>query len=70
MNSGGKFVLIFSDGGYAKKSWQNLIPPGTALDAELALKSLQWIREMSLRENCIESLANHDPDIVPHEITF
>ena len=60
----------FSDGGYAKKSWQNLIPPGTALDEELALKSLLWIREMSLQENCIESLANHDPDIVPHEIIF
>lgn len=70
VNSGGKFVLLFSDGGYAKKSWQNLIPPGTALDEELALKSLLWIREMSLKENCIESLANHDPDVVPHEIIF
>lgn len=70
INSGGKFVLLFSDGGYAKKSWQNLIPPGTALDEELAFKSLQWIREMSLQENCIESLANHDPDILPHEIIF
>lgn len=70
LNSGGKFVLIFSDGGYAKKSWQDLIPPGTALDEELAFKSLQWIREMSLQENCIESLANHDPDVLPHEITF
>ena len=70
LNSGGKFVLLFSDGGYAKKSWQDLIPPGTALDEELAFKSLQWIREMSLQENCIESLANHDPDVLPHEITF
>lgn len=70
LNDGGKFVLLFSDGGYAKKSWQDLIPPGTALDEELAFKSLLWIREMSLQENCIESLANHDPDIVPHEITL
>ena len=70
LNGDGKFVLLFSDGGYAKKSWQDLIPPGTALDEELALKSLLWIREMSLRENCIESLANHDPDITPHEIIF
>ena len=68
LNGGGKFVLLFSDGGYAKKSWQDLIPPGTALDEELAFKSLLWIREMSLRENCVESLANHDPDVVPHEI--
>ena len=70
LNGDGKFVLLFSDGGYAKKSWRDLIPPGTALDEELALKSLLWIREMSLRENCIESLANHDPDITPHEIIF
>ena len=70
LNSGGKFVLLFSDGGYAKKSWQDLIPPGTALDEELAFKSLLWIREMSLQENCIESLANHDPDVLPHEIIF
>lgn len=70
LNSGGKFVLLFSDGGYAKKSWQDLIPPGTALDEELALKSLLWIREMSLQENCVESLANHDPDVVPHVITL
>ena len=70
VNGGGKFVLLFSDGGYAKKSWQELIPPGTALDEELALKSLLWIREMSLRENCVESLANHDPDVVPHVITL
>ena len=63
-----KFVLLFSDGGYAKKSWQEMIPPGTALDEAQAFKSLQWIREMSLNENCAASLANHDPDILPHEI--
>ncbi len=68
LNGGGKFVLLFSDGGYASKSWQELIPPGTALDEELAFKSLLWIREMSLSESCVESLANHDPDVVPHEI--
>ena len=56
------------DGGYAKKSWQEMIPPGTALDEAQAFKSLQWIRQMSLDENCVESLANHDPDISPHEI--
>ena len=63
-------ILVDTDGGYAKKSWQELIPPGTALDEEFALKSLLWIREMSLQENCVESLANHDPDVVPHVITL
>lgn len=63
-----KYVLLFSDGGYATKSWQEMIPPGTALDEAQALQSLSWIRETSLHENCIESLANHDPDVTPHVI--
>lgn len=31
-------------------------------------KSLEWIREQSLNANCVESLANHDPDVQPHII--
>lgn len=68
INAGEKFVLLYSDGGYAKKSWQEMIPPGTALDEDLAFKSLEWIRQMSLDKNCVESIANHDADILPHEI--
>lgn len=68
INVGDKYVLLFSDGGYATKSWQEMIPPGTALDEAQALRSLSWIREASLAENCVESLANHDADIAPHVI--
>ena len=68
INAGEKFVLLYSDGGYAKKSWQEMIPPGTALDEEAAFKSLEWIRQMSLDKNCVESIANHDADVLPHEI--
>lgn len=67
-NDEGKFVLLFSDGGYAKKSWEDLIISGIQSDKEEQLKSLEWIREQSLDPNCIESLANHDPDIKPHVI--
>ncbi len=70
ISSGGKFVLLFSDGGYAAKSWQQEIPPGTALDEDLALKSLRWIGKVSKMSNCVESLANHDPDVSPHEISI
>ena len=35
---------------------------------DLLKKSLSWIREQSLNIDCIESLANHDPDIIPHVI--
>ena len=68
ISNGDKFVLLFSDGGYAEKSWRAEIPPGTALDENLALKSLRWIAKVSKMSNCAESLANHDQNIIPHEI--
>ncbi|MBE6004691.1 MAG: N-acyl homoserine lactonase family protein [Lachnospiraceae bacterium] len=67
-NDEGKFVLLFSDGGYARKSWEEQITSGIAADKQLQKQSLAWIREQSLDENCVESLANHDPDIAPHVI--
>lgn len=67
-NEEGKFVLLFSDGGYARKSWEEQITSGIAADKQLQKQSLAWIREQSLDSNCVESLANHDPDIAPHVI--
>lgn len=67
-NDDGKFVLLFSDGGYAKKSWEEMITSRIAADKAQQKNSLAWIREQSLDENCVESLANHDPDIKPHVI--
>lgn len=64
----GRFVLLFSDGGYAAKSWQEQITSGIAADKEAQKKCLAWIREQSLDPLCVESLANHDPDIEPHVI--
>lgn len=66
----GKYVLLFSDGGYAEKSWYDMILPGIAENLNQAIDSLKWIRQQSLNDNCIESLANHDPDIEPHTITL
>lgn len=67
-NEEGKFVLLFSDGGYARKSWEEQITSGIAADKQLQKHSLAWIREQSLDPHCVESLANHDPDIAPHVI--
>ncbi|MBQ9555868.1 MAG: N-acyl homoserine lactonase family protein [Muribaculaceae bacterium] len=67
-NDEGKFVLLFADGGYATKSWKEMITSGVALDKKLQRQSLQWIREQSLDPNCVESLATHDTDIKPHTI--
>ena len=66
--SDGRFVLLFADGGYAKKSWEQLITSGIADDKAAQKKSLEWIREQSLNANCVESLANHDLDVQPHII--
>lgn len=35
---------------------------------DINLTEFEWIREQSLDKNCVESLANNDPDIVPHVI--
>ena len=67
-NEEGKFVLLFSDGGYARKSWEQQITSGIAADKQAQKRSLAWIREQSLDPDCVESLANHDPDIRPHVI--
>lgn len=69
-NDEGRFVLLYSDGGYARKSWEDMITSGIASNKQQQRKSLAWIREQSLNSNCIESLANHDPDVEPHVIEF
>lgn len=69
-NAAGKFVLLFSDGGYAAKSWQEMITSGIAADKEAQKKSLAWIRSQSLDPDCLESLANHDAKVKPHTISL
>lgn len=67
-NPDGRFVLLYSDGGYASRSWEELIVSGIADDKAAQLRSLEWIRAQSMDANCIESIANHDPDVKPHTI--
>lgn len=67
-NNDGKYVLLFSDGGYSEKSWKDMITSGICMDKSKQKISLEWIRKQSLDENCIESLANHDTEIKPHII--
>lgn len=67
-NGEGKYVLLFADGGYATKSWKEMIPSGVCVDKTAQLKSLEWIRQQSMSKDCLASLANHDADIKPHTI--
>ena len=67
-NDEGRYVLLFADGGYATKSWRDMITSGITLDKKLQRQSLQWIREQSLSPDCVASLATHDTDVEPHVI--
>lgn len=67
-NAEGRFVLLCSDGGYARKSWEEMITSGVAVDKAKQKKSLAWIREQSLDPLCVELLASHDPDVAPHVV--
>ena len=64
----GRFALLFSDGGYSRRSWEDMVVSGIANDRSAQKKSLEWIREQSLDPLCVESLANHDPEVRPHVI--
>ena len=57
-----------ADGAYSEKNWEEMVPSGIAVSRKKQMKSLQWIREMSMSDKCVESLATHDPNVKPHII--
>ncbi|MDQ0066633.1 N-acyl homoserine lactonase family protein [Chryseobacterium lathyri] len=62
------FVLLASDVGYAKKSWEQMILPGVQVDKHRVANSLKWVKSESEKPTCIEAIANHDPEMKPHVI--
>lgn len=68
IRSNEKSVLLCSDVGYEKKSWEQMILPGKMTNPQKAKTSLSWVKEMSLDKNCIEIIANHDRNLKPHLI--
>ena len=64
----GKYALLYADGGYSAQAWKDIRLPGMTRSTGKAARALMWIRDMSMRPNCIESVANHDPDVKPHVI--
>lgn len=65
-NAQGQFVLLCADGGYARRSWEEMITSGIATDRQAQRQSLQWIREQSLSPDCIGVYASHDTEVIPH----
>ena len=70
VSNNGKRAMYFSDGGYATRSWKELILPGLCEDKKAAQKSLEWIKTVSESPDCIDSFACHDPEIAPHITTL
>lgn len=68
VSKGGKYVLMFADGGYSSRSWQEMILPGPYSDKPDLRRSLEWIREMSISDSCLASWATHDPNLTPQTI--
>lgn len=68
IKNNGKEVLLASDTGYAKKSWQKMLLPGVMSNKKNCIESLAWVKEYSKNKNLIEVVANHDYDIKPHVI--
>lgn len=68
IRSNDRYVLLFADVGYARKSWEQMIPPGTAVNKKQAMESLRWVQYMSQQAGCIKSLASHEADVKPHMI--
>lgn len=66
----GHYFLYFGDGGYAEKSWKEMITSGISMDKKAQKESLAWIREMSLDPMCVASWACHDPELTPRTIEF
>jgi glyoxylase-like metal-dependent hydrolase (beta-lactamase superfamily II) len=64
----GKFVLLTSDCGYGRKSWEQMILPGVVVNRKQFIESLLWVGNMAKESNCLEVVANHDTEIVPHTI--
>lgn len=66
--------MLFMERGLRQRkksmAMEEMILPGIADNRKQQLASLEWIRQMSMNENCVESLANHDVETKPHEIVL
>ncbi|WP_274363747.1 N-acyl homoserine lactonase family protein [Paenibacillus thermotolerans] len=63
------WVLLASDVGYAKASFEQALLPGIKTSREEAAQSLRWAAAFGARSDCAAVLANHDPVIRPHTIS-
>lgn len=68
VRNNGEYVVLIADTGYMRKSWEKLTLPGLTINRKAALTSFKWIQKLSSDDDCVEILANHDPEVKPHII--
>lgn len=64
----GQFANLVSDGAYGRRSWEEMVLPGIALDRKKQRASLEWIARMDRDPLCIGTYANHDVEIKPQTL--
>ncbi|HLR19471.1 MAG TPA: N-acyl homoserine lactonase family protein [Staphylococcus sp.] len=64
------FLLLVSDIGYNRKSWEYGLLSGAIINKDEAINSLNWVKVQSNCPQCIETIANHDTAIKPQVITL
>lgn len=58
-----RFVLLTSDVGYGRPSFEEGLRPGVVINAGWAERSLAWVREVEHDPRCLGLIANHDPEV-------
>ena len=61
VNDGDKFALFVVDNGYNEDSWKKGYLPGLMYNEENMKAYLQWIKEQSEKENCLNIYCANDP---------
>ena len=59
----GRFALFTGDNGYNRHSWEDIALPGPIYDKDNMRKALEWVQQMSRKENCAGIYAAHDPEV-------
>lgn len=60
-----RFLLLTSDAGYGRPSFDEGLRPGVMVNASRARRSLDWVRAVEADPRCLGLIANHDPQIHP-----
>lgn len=68
IKNNGKYVILTGDACYNRHNWEDGKLPGITADVKKAKKSVELVAKMSKSPNCVEILATHDAEVVPHLI--